>query len=115
MVFSFPFIPVVLQMSVRDVSLSRMNSVVVVGKVSKDVRNVWRRQVVPRSVVVSCSVPVSIVRTVPVPGVQEEIETDIRCEIGITTGNQVDSRRCRYYNRRRRWNTDSNMKIYISR
>jgi hypothetical protein len=46
--------------------------------------------------------------------VEEELETDIRREIGVTAGNRVDSRRFRYYNCRWQWKPYPNMKIYIT-
>src|SRR4030042_6430326 len=106
-------------MAVRNESLSRGNpviSVIVIGRARKDNRNARRWQVVPRPVIVSCPVPVSIIRTVPVPRVEKELEPGIGCEIGITTGYRIDGRRCSYCDCRKRRNpyTYPNIKIYIT-
>jgi len=101
-------------MAVRDESLTRGNSVIVMGKTGKADGNSCWLQVIPRAVVVRGSVPISIIRTVPVSGLEEELKPDIWREIGITAWNRVDGRRCRYNDCRRQWKPYSDMKIYIT-
>jgi len=60
------------------------------------------------------SVPISIIRTVPESGLEEELEPDIWREIGITAWNRVDGRRCRYNDCRRQWKPYSDVKTYIT-
>jgi hypothetical protein len=45
---------------------------------------------------------------------EEELETGIRREIGVTAGNRVDSRRFRYDNCRRQRKPYPDMKIYVT-
>jgi hypothetical protein len=106
-------------MAVWDGPLTRGNpviSVMVVGKAREDNRNARRWQIVPWPVIVRCSVPVPIIRTVPVSGLEKELETDIRREICVTAWNRVDSGRCRHYDCGKTRNPYSYpyMKIYIT-
>jgi len=96
--------PMLLELAVRDVPFTGCVAIVIVTHVEEDSRHGSRSDMRPRPPEVPCAVPVTIIGTIPIPIVKEDVGADCRGGIHIRARDDDDRRRCRDDERRRRRN-----------